>query len=65
MDAVVEYKRLYNKADHFVREVAEFQDNVIIPAINQLRYTGHHFMDAVDEDGQVSDMSELSNALGP
>lgn len=38
MEAVVEYKRLYNKAERFVRDVAAFQDNLVIPAINQLRY---------------------------
>ena len=62
IDEITEYRKLYDTADRFVREVGEYRDDLDIPALNQLRYAGHHFLKAVDEDGQVSDMSELSRA---
>ena len=38
---------LYDEADRSVREVTEFADEVMIPPVNELRYAGHHVLQAV------------------
>lgn len=47
---VAELRRLYEMADCFAREIAEFRAEVSIPAHNQLRYAGHHFLQAINDD---------------
>lgn len=47
---VKECLELYNKADSFAKKVSEFRREVSIPAHNQLRYAGHHFMQAMASD---------------
>ena len=59
---VRELKELYEEADRFAREVGEFQYEVPIPAHNELRYAGHHLLQAIGGDGTVVDESQLSKA---
>ena len=49
---------LYKEADAFVREVAEFRDQVVIPAYNELRYAGHHFIHSANADSEEKRLSQ-------
>jgi len=42
-------KVAYDSADQFGREVSNFRADVAIPAHNELRYAGHHFLQAVTQ----------------
>ena len=50
---IVEIRRLYDEADRLAREVGELRSEVQIPAINELRYAGHHALQAIADDGAV------------
>lgn len=58
-----ELRTLYDKADQFVREVAEFEDEVAIPAINELRYAGYHLLQAIGDDGTISKDEQFRRAI--
>jgi hypothetical protein len=48
----------YETADRFVREVAFFRGKVVIPALNELRYAGHHVIQCISpETGQVTNVN--------
>lgn len=59
---VAELRRLYEKADCFAREIAEFRAEISIPAHNQLRYAGHHFLQAINDDIELVDEEQLRRA---
>ena len=56
------YRRLYDMADSFGREVADFRSEVSIPVHNQLRYAGHHLLQSIDDNGVVADADQLADA---
>ena len=56
------YRQLYEAADTFAREVAEFRHAIAIPAHNELRYAGHHLLQALGDSGQVADEEQLRRA---
>ena len=56
------YRKLYEEADRFAREVAEFRQAISIPAHNELRYAGHHLLQALDDSGTVADEEQLRRA---
>ena len=56
------YRLLYDDADKFAREVAEFRESIAIPAHNELRYAGHHLLQALEDDGTVADQEQLRRA---
>ena len=58
---IVELRHLYEKADSFAREVGELRREVAIPAINELRYAGHHILQSTDDDGTI-DIKGLGKA---
>ena len=58
-----ELRTLYDKADQFVREVAEFEDEVTIPAINELRYAGYHLLQSIGDDGSISKDEQFRRAI--
>ena len=58
-----ELRTLYDKADQFVREVAEFEDEVAIPAINELRYAGYHLLQSIGDDGSISKDEQFRRAI--
>ena len=60
---IAEIKELYDFADRFAREVAESRFEAQIPAINELRYAGHHVLNSFGEGGTV-DEEELRKAKG-
>jgi len=54
----------YMEADRFARKVANFRDDVAIPAHNELRYAGYHLLIALAGQGEnVSTNEELRNAI--
>ena len=55
-------RQFYNIADQYVREVAEYRDAASIPALNQLRYAGHHFLRAIGDDGSIQSEEDLRRA---
>lgn len=57
------FRELYEQADSFSREVTEFRSEVSIPAHNQLRYAGHHFLQALNDDGAIVDDDALRKAI--
>lgn len=56
--------KLYDEADAFSREVAEFRDEAAIPAHNELRYAGHHFIQATVADDDEKKLTALTKARG-
>ena len=53
----------YEKADNFSRIVANYINEVSIPANNQLRYAGHHFLSAISDDGSIGNPDQLRRAF--
>lgn len=56
-------RALYDTADEFAREVAEFRAAIPIPAYNELRYAGHHLLQALDDSGTISSNEQLRRAV--
>ena len=51
---ISELTESYETADRFTREVAQFRSTVATPASNELRYAGHHLLQALDGQEQIS-----------
>ena len=56
------YLELYEMADGFSKEVAEYRETVVIPAHNQLRYAGHHLALSLGPGG-IADREQFHKAL--
>ena len=54
----------YGRADCFCIEVQSFCGKAGIPAINELRNSGKHLLDSIDDSGGVVDQENLNNAVG-
>ena len=54
-ESLQELKAIYEEADCFAREVGEFRSEVSIPAHNELRYAGHHVLQAIGDGGDVDE----------
>ena len=54
-ERIVEIKHLFDLAEKYIKDVELLRSDVQMPAINELRYAGHHILKAIDEDGNVSD----------
>ena len=54
-ESIQDLKKLFNRAEQYAKEVEMLRSEVQIPAINELRYAGHHLLKAIDEEGYVSD----------
>ena len=61
-DDAKECLKLYAKADSFAKRVSEFRQQVAIPSYNQLRYAGHHFMEAMASDSEDEYVERLREA---
>ena len=61
--SLAELRAAYAAADAFAKEVFEFCDDVAIPALNELRYAGHHLLRALRDDGGIADREQLRKAL--
>ena len=60
--SVPELTESYEVADRFTREVAQFRSAIAVPANNELRYAGHHLLQALDGNAEVSKPDELRKA---
>ena len=61
-ESIAHYRQLYEDADTFAREVAEFRGSISIPAHNELRYAGHHLLQALADSGSVANNEHLRRA---
>src|SRR4051794_14231721 len=57
------YRAAYKKADAFCREVQSFIQEAGIPAINEMRYAGHHLLLSLDDSGSVASHADLMKAI--
>jgi hypothetical protein len=53
--------RLFDRAEALAKSVEEFNRKVSIPALNELRYAGHHVIKAISPNGRDIDR-ELTRA---
>lgn len=60
---IADYRAQYAAADVLCQEVQSFVNEAGIPAINELRNAGHHFLKAIGDDGSVSAQSQLDSAI--
>ena len=60
---VAEVRLAFQEADTFATEVAEYRQDVVIPAQNQLRNAGYHLVKAFTDEGVVGDAAQLYDAL--
>ena len=60
---ISDLRTLYDTADGFSREGAEFRAEIVIPAYNELRYAGHHLLQAIDDSGSISSNEQLRRAV--
>ena len=42
--AMAEIKKLFDADEHHVKEVEVFRGEIAVPAINELKYVGHHLL---------------------
>lgn len=62
--SIERYRNEYEAADQLVRKVAAFRDQASIPANNELRYAGHHFLQAIQDDHAAEpDWDQLARAI--
>jgi hypothetical protein len=61
---IADYRSQYAIADTLCQEVQSFRNAAGIPAMNELRNAGHHFLKAVDDTGALVDERELDSAVG-
>ena len=43
------------------REVGKFRGEVPVPAINELRYAGHHIVQAISDDGTIDVEEDIAD----
>ena len=60
--SISELTESYDTADRFTRDVAQFRSAVAVPANNELRYAGHHLLQALDGQEQVTKPEGLRKA---
>ena len=61
--SLASYRKAYAEADEFSREVAAFRSEAAIPALNELRYAGHHLLRSLPDDGGEPDPAQLTRAV--
>ena len=54
-------QQLYNEAERFIKEVEVVEAAVAFPAINQLRYAGHHLLKALASEAREDFQTELND----
>ena len=53
---------LYNTAEKFIKEVEVCQSELPIPAINELRYAGHHLLKGLLDSNEEAALKSLADA---
>lgn len=61
--SVEDFKRLYEQADQYTRQVALIGDGAVIPAHNELRNAGCHLQRALGAKGCVENEDELRKGI--
>lgn len=62
--SVEDFKRLYEKADQYTKEVALIGGEAVIPAHNELRNAGCHLQRALGAGGCIEQEDELRKGIG-
>ena len=61
---IQQYRSAYDQANRFAKEMELFRSAVVIPAHNELRNAGYHFLRSVSDEGKIVDRKELGKAIG-
>ena len=61
-DDFARIRNLYNEAERFIKHVETHQSEISIPAINELRYAGHHLLNSLASDDTSKFCAELRKA---
>lgn len=61
-DKLEEIRNLYQDAERRIKEIEVFQEELPLPAINELRYAGHHLLRAEEAGAQDASDAELDKA---
>ena len=64
IDQIRTLKKLFDGAEKFAKEVELFQSDLSIPAINELRYAGHHLLKAPAGEDKAAFQEEVLKAKG-
>jgi len=59
---IASYREEYNHAASLAQRIQAFRDEAGVPAANELRYAGHHLLQAIDDDGNLADEDQLAKA---
>lgn len=59
---IASYREEYNRANELAKRIQAFRYEAGIPAQNELRYAGHHFLRAIGNDGKLADLDQLTKA---
>ena len=62
-DLAAELDRRYRQADRLAKEVENFRDEAVIPALNELRNAGRHLIDCIRPDGTIKNDGQYRAAL--
>ncbi len=62
-DLTAELDRRYREADKLAKEVENFRDEAVIPALNELRNAGRHLIDCIRPDGTIKNDGQYRAAL--
>jgi hypothetical protein len=57
------YRKTFLRADKFCREVQSFIAEAGIPAMNEMRYAGHHLLSSIDDAGTMTKPAHLTKAI--
>ena len=56
-------RKEYQTADELIKEVQSYRREAGIPAINEMRYMGHHLLLSLDASASATDEDELRKAI--
>lgn len=59
---IASFREEYNRATELAKRIQAFRREAGIPAQNELRYAGHHFLRAIGDDGDLKDPDQLIKA---
>jgi hypothetical protein len=54
---------LYNEAESYIAEISSTWDGLDAPAVNQLRYSGRHILNALTRETSISPEEEYQRAV--
>ena len=60
---IADYRAEYSRADALAQEVQGFRNEAGIPAMNELRNAGLHFLKSLADDGTLASQADLDSAV--